>query len=86
MCSIIAWHDILSSIIGEAGLPDDVHGSATNRPWVKLVTLIIVEFVDTPIANHDRARGKPEQIIVFLRPYLADIQPLANEPMMFPKR
>ena len=67
-------------------LPEDVHGIAVNKPLLKLAPKSILEFVDRPIVSHDRARGGPNQIIVILRPNEADIQPLANDPIMLPIR
>ena len=46
----------------------------------------MVEFVERPIASHDSAKGGPDQNNVLFRPNEADIQPLANDPIMLPMR
>ena len=46
----------------------------------------MAEFAERPIASQDSARGGPDQNKVLFRPNEADIQPLANDPIMLPMR
>ena len=46
----------------------------------------MAEFAERPIASQDSARGGPDQNNVLFRRNKADTQPLANDPIMLPKR
>ena len=50
-------------------LPTAVHGTAVNKPWQKLDTYIIKEFVEKPMIS----QGKPDPNNAHLRPIEAAI-------------
>ena len=62
-------------------LPTGVHEIDANKPWQKLETYIMTEFIDRPITSQDKAKGIPDHTIASFRPIVSDIQPLVNEPM-----